>query len=150
MMISSEIGWGCALGAIAKSTQHPSGIPVPDLSIANAGLYHCRQRLVEFLGTLQEIAGGLVTTMPLEADYRNEHLRPLIDKYLQGKAGIKTEDRMKLFYFINDITASRFCGYLTGRALVAGGTPETNRLDVARSYDLADKINTVKKWCKIE
>lgn len=150
MMIASEIAWGCALGAIAKSVMHPSGIPVPDLSIANAGLYHCRLRFIEFLGMLQEMAGGLITTMPLEADYRNEEIRPLIDKYLQGKAGIKTEDRLKLLYFINELTASRFCGYLISSALVAGGSPETNRLDVARSYNLEEKINNVKKWCKID
>lgn len=150
MMIASEIGWGCALGAISKSAMHPSGLPVPDLSIANAGLYHCRLRLVEFLAVLQEIAGGLVTTMPLEADYRNETLRPLIDKYLQGKDGIKTEDRLKLLYFINDLTASRFCGYMISSALVAGGTPETNRLDVARSYDLGGRIDNIKKWCRID
>jgi 4-hydroxybutyryl-CoA dehydratase / vinylacetyl-CoA-Delta-isomerase len=150
MMIASEIGWGCALGSIAKSTMHPSGVPVPDLSIANAGLYHCRLRLIEFLGMLQEIAGGLVTTMPLEADYRNEELRPLIDKYLQGKVGIKTENRLKLLYFINELTASRFCGYLISSALSAGGTPETNRLDVARSYNLGEKISNIKKWCSID
>ncbi len=57
MMISSEIGWGCALASVAKSTMHPSGIPIPDTSLSNAGLYHSRLRFIEFLGTLQEIAG---------------------------------------------------------------------------------------------
>lgn len=147
MMIASEIGWGCVLGSLAKAVEHPSGIPVPDTGISNAGLYHTRLKFIEFLGTLQEIAGGIVTTMPGEADYRNEVTRPWIDKYLRGSAKFTTEDRMKLLYFIQDLTASRFSGYLMASAICAGGTPETNRVEVQRSYDLMEKMENVRAFC---
>lgn len=150
MMIASEIGWGCALGAISASKMHPSGVPIPDLSIANAGLYHTRLRFIEFLGQLQEIAGGIVTTMPLETEYQNEATKKYMDKYLCGKEGVKTEDRLKLLYFIAELTATRFCGYLISSALSAGGSPETNRIDVARNYNLLEKMQYVKDWCNIQ
>jgi aromatic ring hydroxylase len=150
MMISSEIGWGCALASVSKSVMHPSGIPIPDTSIANAGLYNSRLRFIEFIGTLQEIAGGIVTTMPAETEYQNEESRAYIEKYLKGRSDIPTEDRMKLLYFIQDLTASRFGGYLIGSAICAGGTPETNRVEVARSYDLREKINNIKALCNIK
>ncbi len=149
MMISSEIGWGCALASVAESEMHPSGIPIPDISISNAGLYHSRLKFIEFLGTLQEIAGGIVTTMPGESEYNNEEIRSYIEKYLKGRSDIPTEDRMKLLYFIQDLTASRFSGYLIGSAICAGGTPETNRIEVSRSYNLLEKINNVKALCSI-
>lgn len=149
MVIASEIGWGCALGSVSNAVQHPSGIPIPDVSITNAGLYHSRLRFVEFLGMLQEIAGGVVTTMPGEAEYLNEATRPYIEKYFRGKKGIPTEDRLKLLYLIQDMTASRFGGYLLASAICAGGTPETNRVDVQRSYDLREKIRNVKAICNI-
>jgi len=150
MMISSEIGWGCALGAVSNSVQHPSGIPIPDVSISNAGLYHCRLRFVEFLGMLHEIAGGVVTTMPTEAEYLNEATRTYIEKYFKGRKGISTEDRLKLLYFIQDMTASRFGGYLVASAICAGGTPETNRVEVQRNYNLLEKIRNVKAICNIK
>jgi len=149
MMVSSQIGFGCALGAIANGSMHPSGIPVPDISIANAGLYHTRLRLVEFLGMLMEIAGGIITTMPIEEEYTNPELRPVIDKYLAGAAGTSTSDRMRLMYLIQDITASRFSGYLISSAICAGGTPETCRLEVARNYDLSRMTNNVCAMCGI-
>ena len=149
MMIASEIGWGCALASVAKSVMHPSGIPIPDISISNAGLYHSRLRFIEFLGTLQEIAGGIVTTMPGESEYNNEKIRSYIEKYLKGRNDISTEDRMKLLYFIQDLTASRFSGYLMGSAICAGGTPETNRIEVSRNYNLLEKVNNVKALCSI-
>jgi len=149
MMISSEIGFGCALASVARSKMHPSGIPIPDISISNAGLYHSRLKFIEFIGTLQEIAGGIVTTMPGEAEYNNEDIKNYIEKYLKGRNDIPTIDRMKLLYFIQDITASRFSGYLIGSAICAGGTPETNRIEVSRNYNLLEKINNVKALCRI-
>lgn len=149
MMIASEIGWGCALGAISNAIQHPSGIPIPDVSISNAGLYNSRLRFVEFLGMLHEIAGGSVTTMPTEAEYMNEETRRHIEKYFRGRSDISTEDRLKLLYFIQDITASPFSGYLLGSAICAGGTPETNRVEVQRSYNLDEKIRNIKALCNI-
>jgi hypothetical protein len=35
-------------------------------------------------------------------------------------------------------------------AICAGGTPETNRVEVNRSYDLQEKINNVKELCNIK
>ncbi len=149
MMIASEIGWGCALGAVSKSVTHPSGIPIPDVSISNAGLYHTRLRFIEFLGTLQEIAGGIVTTMPGETEFKNEATRKYLEKYFKARKDVSAEDRMKLLYLIQDLTASRFSGYLTASAICAGGTPETNRVEVARSYNLKEKINNIKEICNI-
>jgi len=150
MMVSSEIGWGCALASVSKSIMHPSGIPIPDNAIANAGLYHSRLRFIEFLGALQEIAGGIVTTMPGETEFQNEESRAYIEKYLKGRSDIPTEDRLKLLYFIQDLTASRFGGYLIASAICAGGTPETNRVEVARHYNLLEKISNVKALCNIK
>lgn len=149
MAITSQVGWGCVLGAIANSVEHPSGICIPDISIGNAGLYDTRLRFVEYLGMLMEIAGGVVTTMPVEADYLNPETRPLIDKYFKGKASVPTEDRLKLLYLIQELTASRFGGYFLSSAICAVGTPETNRLEVMRNYDLKTQIDNVKDICGI-
>ena len=150
MMITSEIGWGCANGGVARSSAHPSGVSFPDVAMCSAGLYHIRTRFSEFLGTLQEIAGGLVTTMPTEADYKNPQTRPWIEKYLRGKAGVPTENRFRLLHLIQDLTASRFTGYLLGSVVCAAGTPETNRIDVIRNYDLEGPRETVKAWAGIK
>ena len=110
MMIASEIGWGCANGAIALSSDHRSGVAFPDSSISSAGLYHVRLCYPKFVATLQDIAGGLVTTMPIETDCYNPNTKPLIEKYLKGKANVPVENRIKLLNLIQDLTASRFSG----------------------------------------
>ena len=149
MAISSEVGWGCVLGSVFNSKEHPTGLWVPDISLSNAGLYETRQKFADYLGTLMEIAGGVVTTMPTAVDYKNEETRAWIDKYFAGKSGVSTEDRMKLLYFIQELTASRFGGYFLSSAICAVGTPETNRLEVMRNYDIFTHIQNVKEICNI-
>lgn len=149
MQIASQIGFGCALGAIANARMHPSGIPVPDIAVSNAGLYHTRLKFVEFLGTLMEVAGGIVTTMPIESEYTDPELAPVIDKYLAGASGVPTEHRMRLLYLIQELTASRWAGYLVSSAICAGGTPETCRLEVARNSDLSRLTDNVCAICGI-
>lgn len=149
MMIASEIGRGCVHGAIANSSEHASGVWQPEASMASAGLYHTRLKFVEFLGCLMEIAGGAITTMPVEADLASEITGDLMRKYFAAAPHVSAEDRLKLLYFIQELTASRFGGYFLSSAICAVGTPETNRLEVLWSYDLAEKIANVKRLCNI-
>jgi len=149
MMIAGEIGWSCALASIAQAKMHPSGLPIPDISSSNAGLYHNRLKFIEFMGWLLEMAGGVVTTMPIATDYLNPQTRGYMDKYLKAKADVPTEHRYRLLNLIQEITASRFTGYLMSSVLCAGGTPETNRVEVFRNYDLKEKIDRIKNICGI-
>ena len=149
MMLASKIGWGCANGAVLNSTNHPSGVCFADLAMCSAGVNYVRSRYAEFVGVLHDIAGGLVTTMPTEADFKNPVTKPLIEKYLQGKVGTSVENRFRLFNLIQDIAASRFSGYIMSSVICAAGSPETNRIDVVRNYDLANRKRITKAMAKI-
>jgi len=72
-----------------------------------------------------------------------------VEKYFKAHKDVSVEDRMRLLYLIQDLTASRFSGYLMAGAICAGGTPETNRVEAARNYNLKDKINNIKEICQI-
>ena len=150
MMTSSLCGYGCALAAATESKKHASGIMIPDIAIANAGLYEGRLKLAQYFGTLMELAGGVITTMPLEADYKNPETKGWIDKYLKGKSSMSTEERFRILNLAQDICASRFTGYFMSSILCAGGTPETNRVEVFRNYNLGEKLKVAKSMAKIQ
>jgi len=144
MMIASEIGWGCALASARMAVKHPSGYPVADVTMSNAGCYYMRQKLTEFLGTLMELGGGLVTTMPLEADFKSPETSEFMMKFLKGKTGISTEARFRALQLIHELTASEYAGYLRSSILCSGGTPETQRIDVYRNYNLNEQVEKAK------
>jgi 4-hydroxybutyryl-CoA dehydratase/vinylacetyl-CoA-Delta-isomerase len=141
MMIASQIGYGSALAAarlVAKGDYRAA------TGVANAGCYHLRLKLYEALGTLMELAGGFSTTLPLEADFQNSETRACIEKFLKGKTGVPTQDRFRAFQLVHDLTASEYSGYLRSSILCSMGPPETQRVEVYRSYDLEERMEIAK------
>ena len=149
MMVTAETAFGCAIGATADGSLHPSGIWMPNPAVANAGCYYARTRFPEFVGFLYDIAGGLAVTSPTEADCKNPATSGYIERYLKGKADVPTEHRLRAFRLIKELVGSEYTGYLMGSVLCAAGTPGTNRMEVYRRYDLEAARNVAKRLAKI-
>ena len=68
----------------------------------------------EIGSTAQDIAGGLMVTMPSEKTSRSPETGPLLEKYLKGRKGVSTENRVRILRLIENMTLSRNAvGYLT-------------------------------------
>jgi len=52
----------------------------------------------------QDICGGVATTVPAYRDWNNPETHDYIEKYLGGKSGIPTADRIKVIRLIKDMT----------------------------------------------
>ena len=68
----------------------------------------CKHNVTRFpyeIGRLaQDIAGGLMVTMPSEKDFRGPVTGPLLDKYLKGRKGVSTEDRVRILRLVENMT----------------------------------------------
>ncbi len=137
MMMAASTAFGCALGAAVAGKTHESGVYLPDAAIANSGLSYIRSRLSEHLAHIHDIGGGLVATMPTQADWDNPQLKPYIDTALAGGADYTTEERLRAMNLAQDLAASRLTGTLLGFTINAAGSPVTNRIVVRNLYDLA-------------
>ena len=60
---------------------------------------------MEIARLAQDLAGGLMVTMPSEADFRSEEVGPLIEKYLRGRGDIPTEERIRIMRLIENTCA---------------------------------------------
>ena len=80
---------------------------------------------------IQDIAGGIVATVPSAKDYMNPETHDMIDKYLGGKDGIPTEHRIRLIKLIRDLTST----YEDVLTIHAEGSLAAQRLSI---YSLAD------------
>jgi 4-hydroxybutyryl-CoA dehydratase/vinylacetyl-CoA-Delta-isomerase len=145
MMMAASTAYGCALGAAMEGQVHPSGVYLPDPVIANSGLSHIRSLLAPHLAHIHDIAGGLIVTMPTEADWNNPDLRKHIEEALPGNSTYTVEERLKVMNLAQDLAASRLTGALLGFTINAAGSPETNKVLVRSMYDLEDKIQIAKE-----
>lgn len=86
----------------------------PGMDIANPhGLYTNIAKYIyaenfhEATKLAQDICGGIAADPISYRDWSNPEERPLIEKYLGGKAGIPTEHRLRAIRLLTDITSGR-------------------------------------------
>lgn len=138
---------GMASSFLAHKT--PSGNWQNDDMLANV----CKHNVTRFpyeIGRLaQDIAGGLVVTMPSEADFRSPESGPLLEKYLKGRKGVSTENRVRILRLIENMTLGRNAvGYLT-ESMHGAGSPQAQRIQIARQSQIELKKKYAKRLAKI-
>jgi 4-hydroxybutyryl-CoA dehydratase/vinylacetyl-CoA-Delta-isomerase len=114
----------------------------------------CKHNVTRFpyeIGRLaQDIAGGLMVTMPSEKDFRSPETGPLLDKYLKGRKGVSTENRVRILRLIENMTLGRNAvGYLT-ESMHGAGSPQAQRIQIARQMQLEYKKRLAKNLASIE
>ena len=124
-------------------------IAVPDPIVTNIAKFRFAGEYHQAVSWVQDIAGGLLVTGPSEEDMNNPQTKSYIDKYLGGKEGVSTEDRLKAFNLIRDLTASDFGGYGEILAIHAEGSLEAQKITIYREYDIERCVKLAKEAANI-
>ncbi len=128
---------GMAASYQAKPTA--SGAYLADEMLANVCKHHVTKIPYEIARLAQDLAGGLVATLPSEQDFRSEAVGPLLEKYLKGRADVPTEARIRILRLIENMTLGRNAvGYLT-ESMHGAGSPQAQRIQIARQSQLEFK-----------
>ncbi|MCS7234936.1 MAG: 4-hydroxyphenylacetate 3-hydroxylase N-terminal domain-containing protein [Armatimonadota bacterium] len=122
--------------AAAVEGRLEEGVFVPHVVLTNAAKYYFARGYHDAVRDVQDIAGGLVVTGPAEEDRNNPEVWSLIEPYLQGRAGVSGEARLRMMNLIRDLVASDLGGYLEVLAIHAEGSLEAQKLTVLMDYDL--------------
>jgi len=114
----------------------------------------CKHNVTRFpyeLGRLaQDIAGGLMVTMPSEAEFRSPETGPILEKYLKGRKGVSTENRIRILRLIENMTLGRNAvGYLT-ESMHGAGSPQAQRIQIARQSQIEEKKRIAKRLANVK
>lgn len=128
--------------ALDYSTRHyqttPSGMVHPNILGINAAKYYMAANFHQNLRYLHDLSGGLVVTLPEEADFRNPESGKYMQKYLSTKPGVDVETRMRVYSMIRDLTADAYGGWQFVVALQAGGGLPAQRTMMNRTFNMAE------------
>jgi 4-hydroxybutyryl-CoA dehydratase/vinylacetyl-CoA-Delta-isomerase len=146
----NETIYGTGMAASFESEQTAAGNFQPNDLLANV----CKHNVTRFpyeLGRLaQDLAGGLVATLPSEKDFENPETGPLLRKYLVGRPGASAEMRARVLRLIENMTLGRNAvGYLT-ESMHGAGSPQAQRIQIARQARLEDKKELARRLAGIE
>ncbi|MCB9452288.1 MAG: 4-hydroxybutyryl-CoA dehydratase [Anaerolineaceae bacterium] len=128
----NETIYATGIAASFQSFPMKSGVYLSDDMLANVCKHHVTRMPYEIGRLAQDMAGGLVATMPSEQDFRHEEIGALLDKYLRGRADVPTEHRMRIMRLIENLTLGRNAvGYLT-ESMHGAGSPQAQRIQIYR------------------
>ncbi|HLJ52894.1 MAG TPA: 4-hydroxyphenylacetate 3-hydroxylase C-terminal domain-containing protein, partial [Rhizomicrobium sp.] len=114
-----------------------TGMVYPNTLAINTAKYYYAANYHQTVRYLHDLSGGLVLTLPGEADLRNPQSGKYIRKYLHTKPGVDVETRMRVYNLIRDLTADAYGGWHFVVALQAGGGLSAQRFMMSRTFDIA-------------
>lgn len=122
-----------------------SGAFLNDDMLANVCKHHVTRMPYEIGRLAQDLAGGLVGTLPSARDLASDEIGPILRKYLATRSDVVVEDRWKILRLIENMTLGRNAvGYLT-ESLHGAGSPQAQRVQIGRQMQLGYKIALAKR-----
>ncbi len=141
----NETIYSSCMAAAHQSKPAASGAYINDDMLSNVAKHNVTRFPFEIARLAQDIAGGLIVTMPSEKDLQNNEVGPLIRKFLQGRDGVEVTDRMRILRLIENMTIGRNAvGYLT-ESLHGAGSPQAQRVQIGRGMKLDEKKARARK-----
>ncbi len=135
----NETIWSSGVASAHEAVELDSGVWINEPMLANVAKHNVTRFPFEIARLAQDIAGGLVATMPSEADLRSEDVGPLVERLLAGRSDVSTEARMRIIRLIENLTLGRNAvGYLT-ESLHGAGSPQAQRIQIQRGMDVESK-----------
>ena len=132
----NETIYATGIAASHQSHETKSGAYICDDMLANVCKHHVTKMPYEIGRLAQDLAGGLVVTLPSQKDLEHPEVGQLLEKYLKGRKEIATQDRIRILRLIENMTMGRNAvGYLT-ESLHGAGSPQAQRVQIARQMQL--------------
>ena len=150
MVHLNETLYACGIACSSQGSCTASGTYLIDLMLANV----CKQNVTRFPYEIarlaEDIAGGLMVTMPSEQDFRHPQIGKYVEKYLKGIESVPTEHRMRLLRLVENITlGTAAVGYRT-ESMHGAGSPQAQRIMIARQANMDHKKKLARVLAGIE
>jgi anthranilate 3-monooxygenase (FAD)/4-hydroxyphenylacetate 3-monooxygenase len=145
MLSHMEVARAVFYGAEAMAQPLPGGVWVP----AGHGLraFHLQSGKIysRFVEIVQTLAAGGFFYAPTEADLASPEVRPYIDRYVRGRAGVSAEERIALFKLAWDVTGESFAQRMAQYVRFYSGDPIRLTAGFYQQYDKAPLFELVER-----
>ncbi len=139
MIQLNETLYACGIACSSQGCATASGTYLIDLLLANVCKQNVTRYPYEIARLAEDIAGGIMVTLPSEKDLKHPEIGHYIEKYYRGSADIPTEQRIRVMRLIENLTlGTAAVGYRT-ESMHGAGSPQAQRIMIGRQADLAKK-----------
>ncbi|MHA1805335.1 MAG: 4-hydroxyphenylacetate 3-hydroxylase family protein [Promethearchaeota archaeon] len=146
----NETLFSCGIACSSLGFPRQAGNYEMNMLLANV----CKQNVTRFPYEIarlaEDIAGGLICTMPSEADLRSNEIGPLLEKYLSTCENLSPEDRYKILRFIENLTMGVASVSYRTESMHGAGSPQAQRIMIYRESKLGEKKQFAKDILDID
>tara|TARA_B100001250_G_scaffold411376_1_gene439870 strand:+ start:3581 stop:5038 length:1458 start_codon:yes stop_codon:yes gene_type:complete len=141
----NETIYATGIASSLQGSKTKSGNYINDDLLANVCKQHVTKDTFEIGRLAQDLAGGLVGSMPSGIDFNEGEMSSELKKYLKGIKETNAEDRVKILRLIENMTLGRNAvAYLT-ESLHGAGSPQAQRVQIKRKVNIEEKKELAKK-----
>jgi len=140
---------GC-IACASEGHREPSGTYSVNILLANVHKQNVTRFPYEIARLAQDIAGGLMVTLPSEKDLNSPEVGQWLDKYFKANPEVSTKERMHILRLIENLTlGTAAVGYLT-ESMHGAGSPQAQRIMISRRVNMPEKMKAAQKLCGID
>ena len=150
MIQLNETLMSCSLACAYEGHREPSGTYLVDTLRANVSKLNVTKFPYEIARLAQDIAGGLIVTMPSEKDFKHPKIGKYVAKYLKGVDGTAVENRIHVLRLIENITVGLGAVCYLAESMHGAGSPMAQRIMIGRQVNIERMKSSAKRVCGIE
>jgi 4-hydroxybutyryl-CoA dehydratase/vinylacetyl-CoA-Delta-isomerase len=145
----NETIYGAGIAASHESKPTAAGNYQCDDMLANVCKHNVTRFPYEISRLAQDLAGGLLVTLPSDKEFDSKVTGPILRKYLATRPEVSVDNRRRILRLIENMTLGRNAvGYLT-ESMHGAGSPQAQRIQIQRMMRLPEKQRLAKKLAGI-
>lgn len=135
----NETMHGCGVACSAKCAPTPAGTVMVDPLLANVTKHNVTRFPYEMARLAEDIAGGLLVTMPSAEDLESPEVGPLLKRYITGARGT-AEDRARVLRLIEAMTLGASAVAFRTESMHGAGSPQAQRVRIEAQAGLEERM----------
>jgi len=149
MVHLNETLYACGIACSAEGRPTVSGTYLVDLLLANVCKLNVTRFPYEIARLAQDVAGGLLVTLPSERDLAHPEVGPYLEKYLRSVEQYTTEERCRMLRLVENLTLGPGAAAYLTESMHGAGSPQAQRIMLARLADLEEKVRLARRLAGI-
>ncbi|MBL8716027.1 MAG: 4-hydroxybutyryl-CoA dehydratase [Myxococcales bacterium] len=137
------------LAAATRSYTTPAGTQMFDPLLANVCKHNVTRFPYEITRLAEDIAGGLMVTLPSAEDFDHPEYGALLRKTVEGARGT-AEDRIRALRLVENMTLGPTAVAIRTESMHGAGSPQAQRVRMSAQTDWEEKIADAARIAGIE
>jgi 4-hydroxybutyryl-CoA dehydratase/vinylacetyl-CoA-Delta-isomerase len=142
--------YACGLACSYEGEKTAAGNFQCHMLLANVCKLNVTRMPYELCRLAEDIAGGLLVTMPSEKDLQSPAVGKFVEKYLKGREGVSTEARMRMLALIHAMSMGTTAPSYRTESMHGAGSPQAQKIMIERLAELEHRKQLARRLAGID